>query len=265
MASFTGVGDSVSLQMTAPGDTVDIDISGTYNMTILLQREVGSPGSGAWETLRTYDTANATVAEKYETEKHNEKLQLIVTIDTSGTATATLADNTIESHDEVTIRDPEGNALASFDEGGVAFLAGIKGGAPVTITAATTLTVAEHKGRTIVFNDADGATVTLPTATGSGVKFRFFVGVTVTSNADVIQVAGAADVIQGAIIVVTDTSGITVPTAATSDTITMNGTTTGGILGSWLELEDVASGVWSVRGALVSSGAEATPFSAAVS
>ena len=59
--------------------------------------------------------------------------------------------------------------------------------------------------------------------------------------------------------------GITCPTAADSDTITMSGSTTGGVRGSMVELQDVASGIWMVRGSLVSTGAEATPFSAAVS
>ena len=54
-------------------------------------------------------------------------------------------------------------------------------------------------------------------------------------------------------------------TAASSDTITLNGTTTGGVnKGDWVELEDIASGIWGVTGLLTGSGTEATPFSAAV-
>lgn len=94
MATFTAVGDNVTLQMNHKGDVADVDISGTYNMVIELQREVGSPGSGAWVKLKEWSTANATVAYKHVTEADNEKLRLIVTTDTSGTATATLADNT---------------------------------------------------------------------------------------------------------------------------------------------------------------------------
>lgn len=55
------------------------------------------------------------------------------------------------------------------------------------------------------------------------------------------------------------------PDRCHSDTITMSGSTTGGVRGSMVELQDVASGIWMVRGSLVSTGAEATPFSAAVS
>ncbi len=69
---------------------------------------------------------------------------------------------------------------------------------------------------------------------------------------------------QGAIGMSTDAAGVTIPTASTSDTITLNGSTTGGVKGSHVELQDVASGVWRVSGFLVSTGAEATPFSANV-
>ena len=72
------------------------------------------------------------------------------------------------------------------------------------------------------------------------------------------------NIIQGVLAVVTDASGIVVNAGTTDDTITMNQTTTGGLVGSFVELEDVASGVWMVTGTLVSSGAEGDPFSAAV-
>jgi hypothetical protein len=55
------------------------------------------------------------------------------------------------------------------------------------------------------------------------------------------------------------------PTAADSDTITLDGTTTGGVaIGDWIEVQDIVADKWAVRGVTTSSGAEATPFSAAV-
>lgn len=135
---------------------------------------------------------------------------------------------------------------------------------PIAITASTTLSDV-HEGTTVVMNAAAGLTVTLPAASGSGKSFMLTVGTTVTSNDYIIQVASADDIMQGALGVSTDAAGVVIPTAATSDTITMNGSTTGGVKGSTVILRDVASGVWAVTGALVSTGAEATPFSAAVS
>ncbi len=135
----------------------------------------------------------------------------------------------------------------------------------IAITAATTLDGDAYAGRTVNLNSATGRIVTLPAATGSGQTYTIVVGTTVSSGSHVIRVASASDIIQGVVSVSTDAAGVTIPTATDSDTITMNGSTTGGLRGSLVELQDVASGLWSVRGSLVSTGAEATPFSAAVS
>ena len=136
---------------------------------------------------------------------------------------------------------------------------------PTDVTGSTvTLADASPAGKTYTLNRAAGVTATLPAATGSGAVYRLYVGTTVTSNNIIVQVASSSDVIQGTLGVSTDAAGVVIPTAATSDTITMNGSTTGGLVGSNLVLQDVASGVWSVHGGLVSTGTEATPFSAAV-
>lgn len=136
--------------------------------------------------------------------------------------------------------------------------------APIAVTASTTLSRDVHAGTTVVVNAAAGATITLPASTGKGDEYTVFVGTTVTSNSLVIRVANSTDIMQGVLSVASDIAGVTCPTTSTSDTITMSGTTTGGIKGSYVVLTDVASGVWEVSGALVSSGTEATPFSAAV-
>ena len=137
--------------------------------------------------------------------------------------------------------------------------------APIAVTASTTLSRDVHAGTTVVVNAAAGATITLPASTGKGDEYTVFVGTTITSNSLIIRVANATDIMQGVLGVATDIAGVTCPTTSTSDTITMNGSTTGGVKGSYVVLADVASGVWEVSGALVSTGTEATPFSAAVS
>ena len=137
----------------------------------------------------------------------------------------------------------------------------------VSVTADVTLTSASHAGRTMVLDVASGATVTLPAATGTGNVYKFFVKTTVTSNDYIIQVASADDTMAGVAIVANDSdaSASIFETAATSDTITLDGSTTGGILGGQIELQDVASGVFSVAIRQAATGTEATPFSAAVS
>lgn len=138
----------------------------------------------------------------------------------------------------------------------------------VTLTASATITQDEHDNRTMLMGAAGAAlTFTLPPATGSGASFMFKVSVVNTSNY-VIQVANASDTIDGCLIGCAD-GGNTVngwETASTSDTITLNGTTTGGVtIGDWVELQDIATNQYVVRGQITQSGTEATPFSAAVS
>ena len=88
-----------------------------------------------------------------------------------------------------------------------------------------------------------------------------------TSNNLIVQVANATDVMTGGAWLAQDSADTVVmfETASTSDTITMNGSTKGGILGDWIELVDADSGFWQVRVMGSATGIEATPFSAAVS
>lgn len=133
---------------------------------------------------------------------------------------------------------------------------------------ASTLTVTKllHDNRIVTLNRAAGIAVTLPAATGSGNWFRFFVGTTVTSNTTTIKVVGN-DTMSG-IALIDEAGGATAgvwPTASDTDTITFDGSTTGGILGDMVELIDVAADKWWVRLTGSTTGTEATPFSATVS
>lgn len=134
----------------------------------------------------------------------------------------------------------------------------------VNCTAATlTVTANLHAGRIITLNRAAGITATLPAASGTGNEYTFFTATTFTGSG-IIKVANATDIIQGGVAVSTDAAGVSILADATSDTITMNGSTTGGIKGSWVKVVDVAAGIFMVSGFIVSTGAEATPFSATV-
>jgi hypothetical protein len=129
------------------------------------------------------------------------------------------------------------------------------GGASLTLTAAT------HGGKTMIFDAATGVTFTLPAATGTGVRFRFVVTVTVTSNQHRIDVVGN-DAMFGVALVAQDGGDTIVAfeAGADADRINMNGTTTGGIKGTVIELEDVATDTWAVEYKGSATGTEATPF-----
>lgn len=138
----------------------------------------------------------------------------------------------------------------------------------VNATAATlTVTAATHGSRIVTLNRAAGIAVTLPAASGTGEEYRFFIGTTVTSNTTTIKAANASDTMSG-IALIDEAGGATAgvwPTAADTDTITFDGSTTGGILGDFVELIDVAANKWYVRLVGSTTGTEATPFSATVS
>ena len=131
-----------------------------------------------------------------------------------------------------------------------------------TITDATATLTDYEAGGLIVVNRAAGCTITMPDATGSGFSY------TLTTIADqtgdlVIQAPDADNVMQG--VAMTDMTGVVFATADTTDTITLNGTTTGGLKGARVELIDVAADTWNVLVISEASGTEVTPFSAAVS
>jgi hypothetical protein len=146
------------------------------------------------------------------------------------------------------------------------------GGGTVNAGATLTLTAAAHgglpQGGIINLNNAAGSIVTLPAATGSGNIYRFRVSVLATSNSHIVKVANASDVMQGfAVIADTDTAGAAsmFMTAATSDTITLNRSTTGSVsVGEYIEVEDVATNTFLVRAYISGNGVVATPFSATV-
>lgn len=133
-----------------------------------------------------------------------------------------------------------------------------------TVTSSTlAVTAADYNGQTINLSRAAGITVTLPAATGTNAVYRFVVSTAVTSNNYIIQVANATDTLNG-LASVGGTTGNIFSTLAASDTLTMNGSTTGGLVGSYVEITDIATGEFLVSAALVGSGTPATPFSAAV-
>ena len=144
----------------------------------------------------------------------------------------------------------------------------------VVLVATGAITQAAHAGKTLSMAEVGGdaaCTFTLPAATGTGNVYKFIVGVVNTSNY-IIKVADATDTIDGQVIVTNDSTAggtasvISWPTVAASDTITLDGTTTGGVgIGDYIELTDLIANQYVVSGMLKASGTEATPFSATVS
>jgi hypothetical protein len=154
----------------------------------------------------------------------------------------------------------------------------------VDADSSISLTVADHAGR-IVHNDAAGAvTYTLPATNANsdsavagpgadlnnlnnvGATIEIFSSITKTGDL-VVQAANATDVMVGSAVFIDDSSDNVVgfETASTSDTITLNGSTKGGVTFSKIVCTVLASGKWKVDVISGCTGTPATPFSAAVS
>lgn len=269
MASLTAKGQSTTLGLLLKGEIAAIAISGTYAATVALQREVGSLGSGQWETLKSWSTANATVAFNWTATRDVENLRLVTAAYTSGTVVATLT----QSNDPElpsSIRNSLGQYPIRVTEYGIELGGAIRrqvdtkspmgNGATYQITAAITLTRQVHAGRTGIFNIAAGVVATLPLALGTGDEYCFFVLTTVTSASDDVLCAGS-DLVQGAM-VISKTGGVSDSFAAGAASVKyqMNGTTKGGIKGSFLKVRDVSTAVWEISGMQVGSGTLATGF-----
>lgn len=138
---------------------------------------------------------------------------------------------------------------------------------PIALTAATTLTKKAHGNAVIVWNSTTGAALTLPASSGDGTKFEVVMNKLIGSGTFKLQVANATDVMAGIAVTVDGDgdSGNAWATSATSDTISMDGSTQGGKVGDRITAIDMASGFWQVNVWSNESGIEATPFSAAVS
>ncbi len=126
--------------------------------------------------------------------------------------------------------------------------------------ATVTLTTAQS-GATCLFDSAAGIVYTLPVPL-PGDFFDFVVTTTVTSNNAKVITSSGSVFIAGSV-----TTGINntadkqwVGDGATHLAVTQNGTTTGGVIGSWLRLYAATTTLWIATGSLVGSGTLATPF-----
>ena len=149
-------------------------------------------------------------------------------------------------------------------------------GSTVALTANTSLTVNAHAGRILLTQDADGI-FTLPSINANanaasagetdynnlnniGASFYFYVDLTAT---DVQIVTDGVDKFTGAaMIAVDDGAKKAFFPAAANDVLSMNGTTTGGIVGSVIQVTALETAQYLVHNTLIlGSGTIVTPFS----
>ena len=155
----------------------------------------------------------------------------------------------------------------------------------VDITTSTTLSPSAHGGRIIAVGGslAAAVTLTLPaintsanpvtsgpgqdpnTVNNEGVVYTIWVPTTISTSSLKIGVTSASgDLYVGAVMSIdSDSSGAVVAFSAngsSNDFINLNGTTTGGVAGTWIQIVAVAADKYMVTGNVIGSGTVATPF-----
>lgn len=147
-------------------------------------------------------------------------------------------------------------------------------GRVVLVTASLSITEALHESKTMLLGEVGGnalVTLTLPEATGSGARYKFVVTVVNTSNyvfvtADTTNAALSGNIINQDADLVGTIGALIYVAGATDDTITLDGAGKGGQLGDTLELTDIATDLWAVKGLVTCPAGSNTSssFSAAV-
>ena len=147
----------------------------------------------------------------------------------------------------------------------------------VTTAVGKTLTVANDAGKQIYYTSVATATFTLPAVNTSspsdptdpnqannyGAAFEFVLSTTVTGSF-IVKVANSSDTMVGTAILGSGTTALVFSTATASDTITLSGTTTGGVGGASVKATVIGANRYKVEVVSGATGAVATPFSATV-
>ena len=153
----------------------------------------------------------------------------------------------------------------------------------VDITSSTTLNPVDHGGRIISVGGSLAAalTLTLPTinvstnpitsgpgqdpntANNEGVVYTIWVPTTISTSSLKIGTDGTDKYVGTIVMNDVDSDGAALvgfSAAAANDFINLNGTTTGGVAGSWVQIFAIAANKYMVTGTVLGTGTVATPF-----
>jgi hypothetical protein len=152
----------------------------------------------------------------------------------------------------------------------------------VEVTASVTLSPDSYAGRFISVGGtlASNVVLTLPaintsanpttsgpgqdpsTANNEGVTYTIWVPTTIATSSVKIGTNGTDKFVGSLMSIDTDTSGAMVgfTAAASNDFINLNGGTTGGVAGTWIQIVAIAANKYMVTGVVLGSGIVATPF-----
>jgi 5,10-methenyltetrahydromethanopterin hydrogenase len=134
--------------------------------------------------------------------------------------------------------------------------------AEVIAAGSTKTLLASDSGSTVLMDQAAGSVITLP-APAVGMVFDIAVSISVTSNSHIITVADTAtEFLGGGLQMMIDTTAVSEGqflNGTSHITLTHNGSTTGGLIGTQYRFVAISSTVWMVTGLCAGSGTLATP------
>ena len=170
-------------------------------------------------------------------------------------------------------------------QGPVRSLGGFYSQGPATVvevTSSVTLSPSAYAGRIISVGGSLAANVVLtlptintsanPTTSGpgqdpntlnnEGVTYTIWVPTTISTSSLKIGTDGTDKFVGSLLSVDTDSSGAVVgfTAGASNDYINLNGTTTGGVAGTWIQIVAIAANKYMVTGVVLGTGTVATPF-----
>lgn len=153
-------------------------------------------------------------------------------------------------------------------------------GTAPAVSGSLTLDVVTHGGKTLYYSGTSG-TITLPlvnastdpiqsgpgsdpnTSNNEGVVYTIFISQATTGTLKIRTTSSTpGDLFVGGLVMATagGASNLYVPNGSSNDVINLNGTTTGGIAGSYLTITAIAANRYLVQGVLIGSGVLASPF-----
>ena len=133
----------------------------------------------------------------------------------------------------------------------------------IDVTSASYTLDASQTGSTVLLDRAAGSDITLPTTPVVGTYYDFVVTTSVTSNDYSVNLGSAGENFNGFLYgdKAATASELFTPSALGTSMISMNGTTTGGLVGTEFTVMYTSANYWTVTGNFYGSGSLATPFS----
>ena len=279
-AAASYVVQSTAALTLAEADVLDAVTAGTVAASKAVvadaNKDVGDFRNLDCQNLDAGASGTAGTVDVFPTTASQGKASISCT-DQTGDTTVSIVVGAMAAARTITLRDPgaaasimtttDGTAAATSATAAEVTRACDISGRIVPIHDSASITEVAHEGRILYVTGADLGTYTLPEATGSGGVYRVVIGEVNTSN-NVFVVADTTNCNFIGSVNILDLDAAAQAAygcPANCDTITLNGTTTGGQLGDYLEFIDVATDVWMVFGQLQcpTGSNPATPFSAA--